>query len=180
MHKVKQSLATFSDPSNQPYYQREEFKRDLNSIDYLDTSVETKNKDKKKTHLSFDYLGCRNSLDVKFFTGLVCRHINVRKKYGVLDDVDLSNDWTRNKTNLSSLILKLSEQLEEEQYIERLERVVKLEESTDDKRLLGVSKMMFDSMHLVNRRTERLLKVLFTIGAVNAIGSQEAYKAAVE
>ena len=116
-------------------------------------------------HIDFHYnLPSVDKATRDTFARKVKEHIRVRQKHGRLSECEI-----RRSGSLLDMVTQLKAEMAMEEHVLKLRLMLEIDEDTKDERLLPVECMIPDSMHLLNRTTERIIKVLLMKGATHYI-----------
>jgi len=155
----------FSNLSVVPYFEQPNFLNELKEKDLLVTdtdhaqgSIITEN----PNHIKFAFESSTNATDKRIFLGIIRHQIRTRHKYGRLLRCDIRENST---SAVRSMVTQLEAEIAFENDIRMNRLILQIEDDTKEDRLLPVVSMIPDSMHMLNRTSERIIKILLLIGA---------------
>lgn len=125
------------------------------------------NKSRNPLHIDFDFINASDN-QASYFWNAIKKNILARQRFHRLNLINIHKSEIFSNTvrdRLHHIIQSLRNELELEDKIAYMRTILEQDEEAKHDRLLPVHTMVPDSMHLLNRVIERIIKMLFLMGS---------------
>jgi len=173
------SCARFLEEESADAYFKEGWVSKINSLPQIYLTA-TRDSHEKPDHIDFDFVHSSHARNIFFFTDLIVQHIRARQEVGISFNVTISDDINENKRNLNTLVFELRRRLEYESLLRDSQCTINLDSIGKTSRLIEAEKLIYDLMHLGNRTSERIVKIILVFGSENhSIANQASFRGKV-